>query len=350
MRAGTDTSFISEAVEAAKIVDEGVATGSLSDMSAKLENLPKDNNLEKYVFPSFGRTSLVAKIVLYSLVAIGFIYFILLGTAVMVYSQEFYLFGLVGVSVAPLIIVFNAVLIIIAIRRLRFNKRYDKYVDLLKYRKIEITEDIAAYSGKPVDLVIRDLGKAVKLQFIPQGHFGKDQVIFISSDDAYEEYKSKQAVYDRYYRKQLEERMRMKERTKDMIRIMEKGQEYVDKIHASNDIIKDKVISQKLDRMENIVATIFHEVDINPAQSSKLGLLLNYYLPTTEKLLTAYIDLDEKMIKGKSLEKAKKDIENSLDTINAAFESILDKFYQEQELDIASDISAMEIMMQQEGL
>lgn len=113
MRAGTDTSFISEAVEAAKIVDEGVATGSLSDMSAKLENLPKDNNLEKYVFPSFGRTSLVAKIVLYSLVAIGFIYFILLGTAVMVYSQEFYLFGLVGVSVAPLIIVFNAVLIII---------------------------------------------------------------------------------------------------------------------------------------------------------------------------------------------------------------------------------------------
>lgn len=131
MRAGTDTSFISEAVEAAKIVDEGVATGSLSDMSAKLENLPKDNNLEKYVFPSFGRTSLVAKIVLYSLVAIGFIYFILLGTAVMVYSQEFYLFGLVGVSVAPLIIVFNAVLIIIAIRRLRFNKRYDK--DVFEY-------------------------------------------------------------------------------------------------------------------------------------------------------------------------------------------------------------------------
>jgi len=38
----------------------------------------------------------------------------------------------------------------------------------------------------------------------------------------------------------------MKERTKEMQMIMDQGQGYVDKIHESNDIIKDKIISQKL--------------------------------------------------------------------------------------------------------
>ena len=52
----------------------------------------------------------------------------------------------------------------------------------------------------------------------------------------------------------------------------------------------------------------------------------------------------------RSIAKAKKDIENSLDTINAAFERILERFYQEQELIIASEITAMEVIMKQDGL
>ena len=61
-------------------------------------------------------------------------------------------------------------------------------------------------------------------------------------------------------------------------------------------------------------------------------------------------DIDEKQIKGKSLEKTKKDIEGAIDKIIDSFEGLLDKFYQEKELDIATDISAMEILMKQDGL
>ena len=64
--------------------------------------------------------------------------------------------------------------------------------------------------------------------------------------------------------------------------------------------------------MESVVSMIFHEVDVNPNNADKLGMFMNYYLPTTEKLLEAYIDIidiDEKKVKGKSLEKTKKDIE-----------------------------------------
>ena len=77
---------------------------------------------------------------------------------------------------------------------------------------------------------------------------------------------------------------------------------------------------------------------------------MNYYLPTTEKLLEAYIDIDEKKVEGKSLEKSKKDIEGAIDKIIDSFEGLLDKFYQEKELDISTDISAMEVLMKQDGL
>ena len=71
-------------------------------------------------------------------------------------------------------------------------------------------------------------------------------------------------------------------------------------------------------------------------------------MPTTDKLLEAYIDADSKQIKGKNLIKTKKEIERTLGSINDAFERTLDKFYQEKEIDIAGEIAALEIMMQQE--
>ena len=57
-----------------------------------------------------------------------------------------------------------------------------------------------------------------------------------------------------------------------------------------------------------------------------------------------------KKVKGKSLEKTKKDIEGAIDKIIDSFEGLLDKFYQEKELDISTDISAMEVLMKQDGL
>jgi hypothetical protein len=344
-------SFIEEAEKAAEIVAIGIEKGELTTIHDQLENLPSGKTEhEQYVFVRPGNAINVLRIVFGVILSIGFVYFIIIGTAIMQYSAEYKMYGLIGIAESAVAIGINILLLVFSVGRIQFYRRYDIYTDILKHRNVEIVDDLASYSKKDVAMVVKDLTKAIKYKYIPQGHFGTDNIIFITSDDVYNKYKEKQAVCDRYYRKQVEERVRMRERSKEMTQIMESGKNYVDKIHQSNDIIKDKAISQKLDRMETIVAMIFHEVDINPQQADKLGLFLNYYLPTTEKLLNAYIDLDEKQVKGKSLDRSKRDIENSLDTINTSFEAILDRFYQEQEMDIASDISAMEIMMKQDGI
>lgn len=188
-------------------------------------------------------------------------------------------------------------------------------------------DDLAAYIKQSSNKVIADLKYAIKRKLIPEGHFGTDQMIILMSDDTYAKYQMHQTEFDRYYRKQLEERVRMEERSENIQSILNQGNIYIQAIRDSNAIIKDKEISQKLDKMEQIITTIFHEVDINPRQAGKLGKFLSYYLPTMDKLLKAYIEPGEKNVIGSNARKMRKEIEETLDTLNHAFEGILDKFY-----------------------
>ncbi len=346
-----DIGYIEEAQTAVNIVNTEVEKKDFSQLSTKLEQLPTTGiNREKYVFDrqssSINGWSILCCIVF----AIGYLYFIPISLGTMLFSNKFSIQAWIGLIGTVAVLTVNIITILKVISKSKFNKRYDTYLNILRFRNIELVDDLAAYSKQDSIQVVRDLNDAIKLKLIPQGHFGKDHIFFMVSDEIYRLYMDKQAVYDRYYRKQAEERIRMNERTKEMQDILDRGRGYVDKIHESNDIIKDKVISAKLDRMEKVVSMIFHEVDVNPAQADKLGMFMNYYLPTTEKLLESYIEIDEKQIKGKALEKTKKDIEGAIDKLIDSFEGLLDKFYQEQEMDLSTDILAMEIIMKQEGL
>ena len=77
---------------------------------------------------------------------------------------------------------------------------------------------------------------------------------------------------------------------------------------------------------------------------------MTYYLPTTTKLIDAYRDLDGKPEYGTNVSKTKKEIEDTLDTINEAFENLFDSLFEDTAWDISSDISTMKVMLQQEGL
>ena len=115
-------------------------------------------------------------------------------------------------------------------------------------------------------------------------------------------------------------------------------------------LIKDKHISKKINQMENVVSMIFHEIDVNPSKEDSLGIFLNYYLPTTEKLLESYITLNERDKSAGNIATIKKEIEEAISTIVIAYESILEKLYEEYDLDIVSEIAALELSMKQDGL
>ena len=133
-------------------------------------------------------------------------------------------------------------------------------------------------------------------------------------------------------------------------KVIEEGDAFVQKLRECNDAIPGEEISAKISRMEMIVDRIFDRVEQNPEQVNDVRKLMEYYLPTTIKLLEAYEEMDAQPIGGQNIQTAKAEIEATLDTLNVAFEKILDSLFQDTAWDVSSDISVLNTMLAQEGL
>lgn len=349
----TESVYIDEAERIANVVASGLEKENYSGMNEQLYKIAqKDKEKDVYVFEHPGVISRYYAIALIVCISLFFAYYLFIGAGTVFFSTnaELDYIGMFFVGVSSAVLLVNIVLISNLVSAIRFKKRFDIYEELLGYKGLEFVEDIAICAEQKEVLVIKDLKCAIKRKLIPQGHLSRENRVFMVSNDVYDRYMEKPAVYDRYFQKMIEERHRVKSRTKRISQIMETGEQYIEKIHGYGTLVKDKDVSKKITRMKNIVSMIFHEIDVNPSQAQSLGVFLNYYLPTTEKILEAYVSLDEKQDSGKNAKQTRKEIEEAICTIVIAFEGILEKLYEEHEMDIASDIAAIELSMKQEGL
>ena len=98
------------------------------------------------------------------------------------------------------------------------------------------------------------------------------------------------------------------------------------------------------------IGSILEQVQKKPASAGELRRFMNYYLPTTTKLVTAYVELDSQHVDVANVTSTKREISETLDTINDACGQVLDDMFQDQAWDISSDINVMKTMMEQEGL
>ncbi len=125
---------------------------------------------------------------------------------------------------------------------------------------------------------------------------------------------------------------------------------YLSQIRELNDRIADKDISAKIDQIEAITARIFGIVRKKPERISEIRKFMNYYLPTTLKLLDSYAMLEEQGIEGDNITASKAQISQIMDTLIKSFEKQLDQLFSSQALDISSDIEVMENMLSADGL
>lgn len=119
----------------------------------------------------------------------------------------------------------------------------------------------------------------------------------------------------------------------------------LEQIRKVNRDIADAEVSRKIYRIEAITAGIFSAVKNDPAKLSQAQTFMNYYLPTTLKLLTRYAQLEKTSSPGPNVRSAMRNISEILDKLVKSFEELLDKLYQNDVIDITSEISALETMM-----
>lgn len=119
-------------------------------------------------------------------------------------------------------------------------------------------------------------------------------------------------------------------------------------IRDLNDRIADEALSAKIDRLEQVSGSIFKAIEDDEDKRAAAGKFLNYYLPTTLKLLENYASFEEAGVSGENLSQAKAKIEKTMDSIVAGFEHQLDELYRSDAMDIDSDIRVMETMLRRD--
>lgn len=122
------------------------------------------------------------------------------------------------------------------------------------------------------------------------------------------------------------------------------------KIRQLNDEIEDKEVSDKIDIIEAHTKNIFDYVTENPDSMPQIRTFMNYYLPTTLKLLESYSRIERVGVAGENMQRSKDNIEKTLDLLVIGFESQVDQLFRNESIDISSDISVLEQMMQKDGL
>lgn len=117
-----------------------------------------------------------------------------------------------------------------------------------------------------------------------------------------------------------------------------------------NDAIPDEDVSQQIDELEETTAKIIDHVVAHPEKLSQIRRFMNYYLPTTLKILNAYDRMGAVGVSGENIDGTMDRIETMMDTIVAAFHKQLDALFHDEAMDISSDITVMENLLAQEGL
>lgn len=131
---------------------------------------------------------------------------------------------------------------------------------------------------------------------------------------------------------------------------LDHDQELLAEIRRVDEAIPDEEMSRKIRRIEECTEHILDYQKKHPEKASELHTFLDYYLPTTLKILNAYAELEQQGVEGENISTTKTRIESMMDSVVEGFEAQLDKLFEGSMLDISADISVMEKMLSRDGL
>lgn len=235
--------------------------------------------------------------------------------------------------------------------------RFNKYIKALGNNLYYDIEDFAKRLGYSEKTILKDLKEMIHSGIFKEGHLDRQETCLMITDQMYDQYLETQKNYEEEQRQKAEaasyhaarEAASDANMNAECKAVLEEGEEYIRHINYCRSQIQNAQMRNKLDRLSQVVSRIFAEIKKDPDKVSELHRMMSFYLPTTQKLINAYCELESQPIAGENIETTKKEIEKSLDTLNQAFEKLLDDLFQDTAWDISSDISVLNTMLAQDG-
>jgi len=136
----------------------------------------------------------------------------------------------------------------------------------------------------------------------------------------------------------------------DVDDLLFRGRELITQISAEKKRIPDASLTAKLDQLERQCADIFQAVYNNPKKAPQIRRFMDYYLPTTLKMVTGFRVFGDRNMSGAETIAAKQRIEEALGVVLKGCQKMLDNLYRDDVLDITTDIDVLEQMLKRDGL
>lgn len=233
--------------------------------------------------------------------------------------------------------------------------RFNQYIKTIGNHLYYDVKDFAKKLNYSPKIIQKDLKAMINSGVFLEGHLDEQESCLMITDKVYEQYLETQKHYEEEqqqktiatsYSSTPSSNVKMNEECRA---ILKEGEEYIEHIQYFSKQIKNPNMRNKLNRLELVITRIFAEIKKDPDKVSDLRRMMNFYLPTTKKLIGAYCELENQPVAGQNIESTRLEIEASLDTLNEAFEKLLDDLFQDTAWDISSDISVLNTMLAQDG-
>lgn len=296
-------------------------------------------------------------------------------------------------SIVVLLLLFGCIGMITAgVSSRKLLQRAERYLFLCRGKSYVNIADLAKQTQKSENFVRRDVRRMMAKGIFPQGHLDMQESCLMISDDTYREYlaiekQRKDVELDEFAKERQNayaagaaadvasqgnqsrdvfadaEAMRWRKQSgiedpseeirknhPELAKMIWQGQECTGHIREMNEKIPGEVISQKLFTLENVLKEIFKRVREHPEQMGKMQKFMDYYLPTTLKLVEAYEEFDQIASPNAEIIEAKAELEKTLDTINQSFEELRNQLFSDAVFDVTTDAKVLQTMLAKDGL
>lgn len=250
----------------------------------------------------------------------------------------------------------GASLIWIGSRKASLASTFRKYRSIIGLRESCQISQLARMTGDTDEQVVSKIKRMISHRLFKQAHLDVNNTHLLLTDSANRRYLNSVAAEAEINRKK-EEIARAAQRDEKFsalnpkqIAMLKDGDRYINEIRSINAQIPGTEISAKISRIELLTQKILERAAEHPEVISDLQKMMDYYLPTTVKLLETYRDLDMQPIQGDTISKSKAEIDSTLDLLNDAFERLLDSIFKDAAWDVSTDITVLHTMLAQEGL
>ena len=232
------------------------------------------------------------------------------------------------------------------------SKDYTRFLRELGHNTVIPIRDLASSVQKSEEDTIKELMYMMNKGYFKQARIVENNSLFLLDIPTFKLYKNQK---NQMQNLSHEENKKIaqdastktnKDKAEEIIKISSKE---ITSINLSISRIKNRNFLEKVIEIKKTIENITNIIKRYPEKAYVLDKFIEYYLPTTVKLIDAYTEYEIMESNDSKIKNSLAEIESSIEIINEAFEKIQLELMEDRTMDIKTDIDTMKILLNQEG-